>query len=212
MPAPTPEDFHSDDRGAAVGGRALLEGELTLRTGLPGAVAMRPLTTADAEAFAEHVAGDLEHLGEHLPWPAVTNTPDGAASWVGSYERQEDGRVVIGGVWHEGRLIGGALLFHHEPDARNIEIGCWVTAAGEGHGVAAAACRAMLAIARGKLRSERIEWRATTGNARSRRLAERLGFRHDGTLRSNYLLRGERLDTDVLSLVGEEIDTALRAH
>ena len=43
-------------------------------------------------------------------------------------------------------------------------------------------------------------------NTRSRRLAERLGFQHEGTLRSNYVLRGERLDTDVLSLVGAELD------
>ena len=39
----------------------------------------------------------------------------------------------------------------------------------------------------------------------SRGLAERLGFRHEGTLRSAYVLRGERYDLDVLSLVGDEL-------
>jgi ribosomal-protein-serine acetyltransferase len=83
-----------------------------------------------------------------------------------------------------------------------------VEAAGEGHGLASAACRALLRVARADLRVERIEWRSTTVNVRSRRLAERLGFRYEGTLRSNYLLGAARLDTDVLSLVGGEIDQA----
>ena len=56
---------------------------------------------------------------------------------------------------------------------------------------------------------ERIEWCAVTGNTRSRRLAEKLGFKHEGTRRSDYVLRGERLSTDILSLVGEEIDQAV---
>ena len=46
----------------------------------------------------------------------------------------------------------------------------------------------------------------TTGNTRSRRLAERLGFVFEGTLRSSYVLRERRLDVDVLSLVGPELD------
>lgn len=51
-------------------------------------------------------------------------------------------------------------------------------------------------------------WQTATANVRSRRLAERLGFVHEGTLRSSSVLRGERLDLDLdlLSLVSAEID------
>ena len=69
-----------------------------------------------------------------------------------------------------------------------------------------AACRVLLAHARSDLKVERVEWHAASANARSRQLAERLGFRYEGTMRSNYVLRGERLDTDVMSLVGTELD------
>ena len=95
---------------------------------------------------------------------------------------------------------------HHDPDYAIVEIGCWLTAAAEGGGVAAAACRVLLGLARRDLAAERVEWHASTLNIRSRRLAERLGFTHEGTMRSNYVLRGDRLDTDVLSLVGAELD------
>ena len=184
----------------------MLESAVDLTTGLPGPVVLRALTAGDAVAFAGHVAGDLPRLREHLPWPDLTSTPEGAAGWLGPYDRGEDGRVVVGGVWSVDSLVGGALLFHHEPDVDTVEIGCWLTAAAEGGGVAAAACRVLIGLARSELAAERVEWHSTTGNTRSRRLAERLGFRHEGTLRSNYVLRGDRLDTDVFSLVGSELD------
>jgi ribosomal-protein-serine acetyltransferase len=187
----------------------MLDGGVVLSTGLPGRVELRRLTTADAAAFASHVARDVARLGEYLSWPAVTDTPEGAERWLGAYERREEGRAVVGGAWHDGSLVGGALLFQHDPVNRNVEIGCWLVAEGEGHGVAAAACRVLLAVARRELEAERVVWHAAPGNVRSRRLAERLGFRFEGTARSDYLLRGTRFDTDVLSLVGAEIDAAL---
>jgi RimJ/RimL family protein N-acetyltransferase len=64
----------------------------------------------------------------------------------------------------------------------------------------------LLGLARSCLGVERVEWHSTTVNVRSRKLAERLGFQYEGTLRSNYVLGDSRLDTDVLSLVGAEID------
>jgi RimJ/RimL family protein N-acetyltransferase len=187
----------------------VLEDPVPLSTGFARPVELRRMGSADARAFADHVAGDVERLGEHLPWPALTATAGGAEPWLERYEHGEDGRVVVGGAWAGDELLGGALLFHHDPVHANVELGCWVVAAGEGHGVAAAACRALLARARSELLVERVEWRAATGNARSRRLAERLGFSHEGTLRSSYELRGSRYDTDLFSLVGDEIDRAV---
>ena len=184
----------------------MLETRVVLETGLPGRVTLQRITTADAVAFADHVDGDMARLSEHLPWPEVTRTPDGAAEWLGRYERHEDGRVDVGGVWAGDALVGGALLHHHDPESAVVEIGCWLTAAAEGGGVASAACRVLLGLARRDLTAERVEWHASTLNVRSRRLAERLGFTHEGTMRSNYVLRGDRLDTDVLSLVGAELD------
>ena len=83
----------------------MLEMPVVLETGLPGPVTLQRITTADAVAFADHVEGDLARLREHLPWPEVTSTPDGAAEWLGRYERHEDGRVDVGGVW-SGRRPG----------------------------------------------------------------------------------------------------------
>jgi RimJ/RimL family protein N-acetyltransferase len=119
--------------------------------------------------------------------------------------------VVAVGAWDGEELLGGAVLFQYDAAAATVELGSWVTARAEGKGITAACCRALLALARGELMVERIEWRSAPGNLRSRWLAERLGFRFEGTLRSSYVLRGERCDTDVLSLVTCEIDAALES-
>ena len=187
----------------------MLDEPIQLSTGYPEPVVMRKITTADADAFARQVASDVDHLGEHLGWPATTTTPEGAAGWLGKYERQEDGRLLIGGAFSGHELLGGALLLHYDETYRNVELGVWIVSKAEGRGVASAACLALIALARNELNVERIEWVAGTENRRSRRLAEKLGFRYEGTLRSSYELRGSRYDTDVLSLVGEEIDQAV---
>jgi ribosomal-protein-serine acetyltransferase len=186
----------------------MLGAGVELQTALPGTIVLRRLTTADADAFARHVARDGSRLTDYLPWPEATATPEGAAGWLGPYERQEDGRVLVAGAWGDGDLHGGALLFHHTPRFATIELGCWVVGGAEGKGVASAACRALIGLARRELAVERVEWMTTTMNARSRRLAERLGFTYEGTLRSAFVLGGVRHDLDVLSLVGEEIDAA----
>ena len=182
-----------------------------LETTLPAPVTLRRLTSGDAVAFAEHVAADLERLGEYLPWPADTATPEGAERWLGRYERGDDGRVLVAGAWSGSQLVGGAVLFHYDAGQGNIEVGCWVVSAGEGCGVAFSACRELLAIARNELGVERVEWRTAAVNVRSRQLARRLGFRREGTLRSNYVVHETRHDTDVLALVGVEIDRAIAA-
>jgi ribosomal-protein-serine acetyltransferase len=187
----------------------MLDEELPLETGFPGPVTLRKLTLADADAFARHVKRDEEHLAEHLPWPHAATTPEGAEEWIARYESGEDGRLFVAGAWHDGELVGGSLLLHYDEPRANVEIGCWAVSEAEGKGVATAACLALIEIARRDLGVERIEWRSTTVNTRSRRLAEKLGFVHEGTLRSDYVIRGQRYGSDLFSLVGEEIDQAV---
>jgi ribosomal-protein-serine acetyltransferase len=159
--------------------------------------------------FAAHVAGDLERLSEFLPWPAVTADAPGAATWLGRYDKGEGGRVLAAGIVDDGALVGGIVLFNHSEAMGTVELGCWAIAAAEGRGLVRAACLEALVMARRGLEVARVEWHCDPRNTRSGVLAERLGFVHEGRLRSSYVLRGERLDTDVYGLVEGEIDQAI---
>ncbi len=163
---------------------------------------------ADAAVFAAHVASDLPRLREYLPWPDPTSEPAGAAEWLGRYDRGEGGRRLAAGIWHDGALVGGIVLFFHDEASAQIELGCWALSSVEGRGVVRAACVEGLRLAR-SWGVERVEWHCDPRNTRSGALAVRLGFQHEGTLRSSYVLRGERLDTAVYGLIGTEIDEAI---
>jgi RimJ/RimL family protein N-acetyltransferase len=51
---------------------------------------------------------------------------------------------------------------------------------------------------------QRIEWVTSTRNVRSSAVARRLGMTLDGVLRKEFLHNGERLDSEVWSLLREE--------
>jgi RimJ/RimL family protein N-acetyltransferase len=153
---------------------------------------LRTLTVDGAGEFARHIGADRANLRVHMPWPDVTATPEGARAWIEQYARGSEGRVVLAGVFDGAAIVGGGLLMNHEPDVAAVEVGCWVVSGVEGQGVARAACQALIAFARERLGAERVVQRNATVNARSRALAERLGFRHEGVLRSSYVLRPAR--------------------
>ncbi|WP_022929295.1 GNAT family N-acetyltransferase [Patulibacter americanus] len=172
---------------------------------------LRPATLADAVPLAALVAADVEHLGEHLGWPATTTTPEGAAAFIDPYLRRDDGREQMLLLADGDAVVGGTVLLHHDPRVGAIEVGCWIGTGYEGQGLVRRAVLATIAHARTALGSHRVVWTAAAGNVRSRALAERLGFRHEGRLRGAGLHRGEHHDLDVLALVGDEIDRALGA-
>lgn len=179
------------------------------RAGGPPLV-LRPATADDAAAFADHVAADLEHLGEHLPWPARSTTPEGAAGFVGPYVRREEGRELLLLLLDGERVVGGTVLMHYDPRVGAVEVGCWIVAGSEGQGLVRRSVVATVAHARTALACHRVVWTAASENTRSMALAERLGFRPEGRLRDAGLHDGRRQDLDVLSLVGGEIDRAIQ--
>jgi RimJ/RimL family protein N-acetyltransferase len=87
------------------------------------------------------------------------------------------------------------------------EIGYWMDPRARGRGVATDAVRAVCGWAFATLGPALIEWRAEVGNTASRRVAEKVGFRVEATLRRRLVHRGERIDAWVGSLVPEEIRT-----
>jgi ribosomal-protein-serine acetyltransferase len=103
----------------------------------------------------------------------------------------------------DGRLAGAVDLDIDLAEG-TAELGVWVDASVEGLGVARVACRAVLdhAFAAGL---SRIEARIASGNTRSRRLMERLGFTLEGTLRSAHAVGGMRQDVAVYGIVAEDL-------
>ena len=86
--------------------------------------------------------------------------------------------------------IGAVGCFWASLSNQIMELGYWLSESFWGRGLAAEACRAVVAHAFAACDAERVQARVIAGNAASCRVLEKIGFRYEGTLRSSLLRRG----------------------
>ena len=85
------------------------------------------------------------------------------------------------------------------------EVGCGVAERARGRGIATEALSLLAAWSFAVLGLGRLQMFVLTSNIAAQRLAERTGFRPEGTLRAYWEHDGARLDTLLLSLLPEDL-------
>jgi RimJ/RimL family protein N-acetyltransferase len=146
------------------------------RTALEWTRAPAPYREGDARQWLASLPAQMRR-GDALPL-AVTDPADG--SLLASIELRMRG---------EGRA----------------ELGYVVAAWARGRGVGTRALRMLAQWAFETLRLERLELLVQPGNEASLALGERVGFTREGLLRSHSLVRGERKDMVMMSLLRGEL-------
>lgn len=123
----------------------------------------------------------------------------GAAGWAGGTNCTWVVRTA-----EDGALVGaqGVALKADRPGTG--EIGYWVAPGLRRLGYAYEASRAVVDWSFAVLGLRRLEWVAYTGNEPSRALADRLGFRFEGTLRSYAEQRGTFRDAWIAALLADD--------
>ena len=107
-----------------------------------------------------------------------------------------------------GEYLGEILLFVRTAEAAAVGIGeiAYVIApAARGRGVATSAVRLLSEWAFSRLELQRLELSIRPDNLASRRVAEKAGYRYEGTLRSTKLIRGTRVDAALYSLLPRDL-------
>ena len=110
-----------------------------------------------------------------MPWtdePAAWHQAQAAAA----PEAWEAGRAYPFAVLFENRVAGVVVL------GGDLELSYWIASDAAGAGLATEAASAVLQWARERLYVKRFTLWAGRDNAASRRVAEKLGFRHSGPL------------------------------
>jgi RimJ/RimL family protein N-acetyltransferase len=103
-----------------------------------------------------------------------------------------------------GDLLGGVGLKLHTSHA-TAEVGYWVAAHARRHGIATRAVRLMAQWAFDDLEVKRLELLTNVGNEASEGVALKSGFRREGVLRSLRIIKGERVDLTMFSLLPGEL-------
>lgn len=162
----------------------------------PGAE-LRALEPHHAAEFLAHQDRAREHIRPWVGAAFVVSDLDGARAVL---QRYADGAAAderrIYGIWLDGTLVGGTMFVSFDTAAEPAadtetgtdretgtdsgtgacEIGCWLEPAAEGRGLITQVVRLMVDWAFRERGLTRAEWRTKADNARSIRVAERLGM------------------------------------
>lgn len=166
---------------------------------------LRPLEPWQAEEFLAHMDRGRAFIGRHVGLPDAAADLDSARAWLQTYADKaaaDSGRLY--GIWLDGLLVGGVLFRVFDARQRTCEAGCWVEPDAAGRGLVTRAVRVIIDWAVRERGVERVEWLVSAENTPSIRVAQRLGMRRDGVLRSQFLYRGVRQDTEVWSVLADE--------
>jgi ribosomal-protein-serine acetyltransferase len=176
---------------------------------LGGDAALILRTPAIADAHFALVQANYRRLAQWFP-DAYQEPP--------VLERMRTNLGLAGQAWLEGsllplsiavradggwQLVGWAQL-EIEAEARSAEVGYWLDAAHEGRGLVTRTVTALLDHAFGPLGLHRMGLRAVADNARSRAVAERLGFTLEGVLREVAAFPDGRRDLAVYGMLARE--------
>ncbi|HLW77719.1 MAG TPA: GNAT family protein [Bryobacteraceae bacterium] len=161
---------------------------------------LRPLEERHAPMLYRTTDENRVYLREWLPWVDATITEDDTLAFIRSTLAQTAANEgFAAGIWQAGEresIIG--VIGTHKINwlNRKVELGYWIAQDFQGRGIVTAACRLAIAYLFRDLELNRVEIQCATRNRKSKAIAERLGFAHEGVRREAELCCGEYHDLD----------------
>lgn len=171
-------------------------------------IEIRMLEESDAETVFALVDRNREHLRRWLIWVDASDSPEITRQYIrDSKRRYERKEALSAGIWLNGEFVGAIGVVGYEWHSRLMEIGYWLSADQQGKGIITKAVTAMIDDAFNNLEMNRVEIHCATGNAASRAIPERLGFKQDGVMREGGFLNGQFVDKVIYSMLANEWKT-----
>jgi RimJ/RimL family protein N-acetyltransferase len=137
---------------------------------------LRPPRAGDGPAINRAIVESFAELHQWVPWARTLPTIDDSERLPLMMFRATD-----------GEYIGGSGFPRLDWTVPRFEIGYWCRTSCVGHGYVAEAVAAETRLAFESFNARRVELRIDERNARSRRVAERLGFELEARLRRDSL-------------------------
>ena len=165
---------------------------------------LRPLEESDTLALAKTLNNEnvVKNLREGLPFPYTTAH---AKTFIADCKRKGDFNQLVRAISVKGELVGCISVARRDTTSRRAaEIGYYINENYWGQGIATGAVKQMCEIAFKSFDIVRIYAELYTHNAASRRVLEKAGFKHEGTLRKSFYKDGEIYDSWLYALLRGE--------
>ncbi len=192
-----------EDTGDREGSPRTAENVETLEIG--GDLILRRAHPSDAPELFDVVDSNRSFLKVWLPWLDANTTVDDSRSFIELINGQEDrGESLIRLITDAGAIVGTVGYRSLDPANRSGELGYWLAESAQGRGVVTRACAELIDFGFERLDLHRVVLAAGAENLRSRRVAERLGFREEGTMRDAEWLYDHFHDVVYYSLLSSD--------
>lgn len=166
-----------------------------LRTDLGDGAGLRRFTESDADELHAVIEANRDRLRHWMPWA----DQDMAGTRAYLREVNADPRDVQCAITLDGRIVGAIGIVH--PGGVPM-VGYWLAGDAVGRGIVTRALEALVEHAFTDLGLTRLELRAAIDNARSRAVAERVGFRMVRTIPQAAIVAGRSVDHVVYERTG----------
>jgi len=153
------------------------------------------------ELFAV-IEANRGHLRQWHPWVDLLKTPADMDRFITTWLQQMARyRGFHAGIWEDGKLCGEINHLNIDWSNRSTVLSYWLDEAYQGRGIMTAACRVFVSHAFQTLNLHRVTIECAAGNARSRRIPERLGFKFEGIIRGAEWLHDHFADHAIYGLL-----------
>lgn len=167
-------------------------------------VVVRPVADSDLPDLFE-VNGDDE-VTKFLPYATWSSLVDGAA-WLRRMQalgQAGSAQQLVVERKSDGKVLGGVLLFKHDPASARLELGYVL---GRSHWRQGFAREALARVCDHLFRTagiRRIEAEVDPDNAGSCAVLESLGFTLEGRLRQRWVVKGRTSDSNLYGCLDQE--------
>jgi RimJ/RimL family protein N-acetyltransferase len=166
-----------------------------------GDVVLRPWSEDDVSQLAD-ACNDPE-IAYWIPTIPAPYTEDDARAFISGAVRPDERYSLA--MTLDGRIVGGIGMGVNAHDYRG-RIGYWVAAPARGRGVCTRALRRFSRFGLDELGLQRLELITDPDNVASQRVAEKVGYRREGVLRSHLRQSDGRIrDSVMFSLLPGEL-------
>ena len=166
-------------------------------------IAIRPYAPSVVEPLHEAIVESVREISPWLPWCHPGYSVDESRAWIEHClaAREQEAEYNFAIVSAAGRILGGCGLNQLRKEHRIANLGYWVRTSAAGGGVAPAAVRRLARFAFRETELARLEIVVDVNNARSHRVAAKVGALREGISHDRLYAHGASHDAVVYALL-----------
>ena len=173
-----------------------------------GHIRLRRYHQEDAEPIYQAVRESMDEVSPWMPWCHPQYSLNDSIAWSttrdDAWQKGEEYNFVILSN-EENQPLGVCGLNHIDNDNRIANLGYWVRTTRTDRGVATAAVLLLARFGFDALKLNRLEIVVAVNNKPSQKVAHKVGARQEGILRNRLIVRNNKYDAFMYSLIPGDI-------